>query len=274
MAAATIPDPSDVAVELTGRPHLSHSAVRTYLGYSLKWYFRYVLALPEESISASLAFGSAIHWAIEGHFWALMRGETVPTLDQLMARYGESWRVSAEKRVRFSRGDDEVTLARLAARMLAAFRASKLAQPVGRIIGVETELSAAVVPGVPPLLARLDVLVDEGDQLVVTDLKTSRSRWSERQVRDNMDQLLLYHAVAQSLAPGKPIELRFAVLTKTRLPEIALHVVPANPHGVERAKGVVGRAWEAMQAGVIFPNPSPQQCPSCPFRQACDAWSG
>jgi hypothetical protein len=48
--------------------------------------------------------------------------------------------------------------------MLAAFRTSKLARPQGRIVGVETEISAHVVPGIPPLLARLDVLADESDQ--------------------------------------------------------------------------------------------------------------
>jgi putative RecB family exonuclease len=76
------------------------------------------------------------------------------------------------------------------------------------------------------------------------------------------------------LATGKPIQLQFAVLTKTRLPEVTVHVVPADPHRVERAMGVIRRAWEGMQAGLIYPNPSPQQCPSCPFRRACDAWSG
>ena len=84
MGTAVSPDASEVAMELTGRSHLSFSAVRTYVGCPLRWHFRYVLALPEESVPASLAFGAAIHWAIEGHFRALMRGEAAPTLDELM----------------------------------------------------------------------------------------------------------------------------------------------------------------------------------------------
>jgi putative RecB family exonuclease len=157
---------------------------------------------------------------------------------------------------------------------VGAFRASDVARPTGRIVGVETELSAGVVLGTPPLLARLDVLVDEDHQLVITDIKTSRARWSDGHVRDNADQLFLYHELARPLARGKPIRLQFAVLTKTRLPEVNRHIVPADRHRVERAKGVVRRAWEGMQAGLIYPNPSPLQCSTCPFRQACDAWSG
>jgi hypothetical protein len=43
----------------------------------------------------------------------------------------------------------------------------------------------ALAPDVPDLPARVDLLVDAGDSLVLTDLKTARNRCSEEQVNES-----------------------------------------------------------------------------------------
>ena len=40
-----------------------------------------------------------------------------------------------------------------------------------------------LMPSVPPILARLDLVVYQGTQLAVLDLKTSRARWGSEQLR-------------------------------------------------------------------------------------------
>ncbi len=60
--------------------------------------------------------------------------------------------------------------------MLAAFRASPVARLRGRIIGIEAELTGELLPTVPPMLARLDLLVDERKHLAVVDFKIARGR--------------------------------------------------------------------------------------------------
>src|SRR5437588_10919614 len=64
----------DVGCSVTGaeRDYISFSAIRTYQTCPLRYYFKYVAGLPEESVAAALVFGSAIHRAIEHHFRALM----------------------------------------------------------------------------------------------------------------------------------------------------------------------------------------------------------
>ncbi len=158
--------------------------------------------------------------------------------------------------------------------MLAAFQTSDLAEPPGTIIGIEEELTGELVAGVPDLLARVDLLVDEGDSLVLTDLKTARSRWSQDQVQDSAGQLLLYHELAKPIAEGRPIRLAFAVLTKTKTPEVYRHEVQADPQQIERTKKIVTRVWQAIEAGVFYPSPSAMQCPTCPYRQQCREWQG
>ena len=157
-------------------------------------------------------------------------------------------------------------------RMFTAFQGSEVAQPAGRIIGVEEELRGAIVPGCPDVLGRIDLLVETTDALVLTDFKTSRSRWSPAQVSDAAGQLLLYHDLVQGLVPRKPVELRFAVLTKTKNPTLDVHQVPVTPARVDRLQRIVERVWKAIQREVFYPAPSAANCSCCPFREPCRRW--
>ena len=170
--------------------------------------------------------------------------------------------------------DDRASLDELAGCILAAFRESGFATPTGTILGVEEELEGELVPGLPDLLTRVDLLVDEGDRLVLTDLKTARSRWSQDQVQDSAGQLLLYHELAKPIADGRPIALRFAVATKTKTPEIVEHDVQPDPQQIDRMRRIVERVWNGIEVGIFYPAPSPMQCPGCPFRAECRAWGG
>jgi putative RecB family exonuclease len=240
----------------------------------LRWHFRYVAGLPEPTVSASLVLGAAVHRAIQRHYEALMLGRRPPPLDELVAGYRDGWREFVDREVRYGRGVDRALLDDQAWRMLAAFRTSPVVRPRGRIIGVETELVGELLPSVPPILARLDLLVDEGKRLAVLDFKTSRARWSTEQLREQSGQLHLYHELAKPLAQGRQVRLEFAVLTKTRVSALDVYEIAADRPSIERTKRVVARVWDAMQAGVVYPNPSSLQCSTCPFRRECDAWSG
>ncbi len=57
------------------RDYLSYSAVRTFQGCPLKYRFRYIDGLPEDCVSSSLVFGSAIHSAMEFFFSQQLAGE-------------------------------------------------------------------------------------------------------------------------------------------------------------------------------------------------------
>ena len=63
--------------------------------------------------------------------------------------------------------------------------------------------------------ARVDLIVDDGESLIVADLKTSRSRWGQSQVESNAEQLLLYSELVRRLSPDKNLRLQFAVITKS-----------------------------------------------------------
>ena len=136
------------------------------------------------------------------------------------------------------------------------------------------ELRGEIIPGCPDLLARVDLLIESDDALILADFKTSRGTWGADKVEQAAPQLLLYSELAKTLADGKPLRLVFAVLTKTQLPLLTLHDVPRDPQQVERTKRTVERVWHAIEGGHFYPSPSPMQCPSCPYRSPCRAWTG
>ncbi len=265
---------NEAARKLTGRDYVSWSALSTFRQCPLKYFFRYVAGLPEESVSAALVFGSGIHAAVEGIYRAALAGEEKPDLEQSMFAYRSVWLPHEPESIQFGSSETRDSLDNLAAKMLTAFLASPGADVHGRVLGVEEELRGVLVEGVPDLYGRVDLLHEDEDQLVITDVKTSRSRWNADQVEESGEQLLVYSKLASDLAPGKRLVTRFLVLTKTKEPVIEEHATEVTPEKVKRVLASVERVWRAIQAGVFYPAPSAMTCASCGFRAACRAWTG
>jgi putative RecB family exonuclease len=265
---------NEVAKKLTGRDYVSWSALSTFRTCPLKYRFRYVDGLPEESVSSALVFGSGIHTAIEEHFQAILAGDPMPDIDKLMFAYRSAWLPHDPAAIQFGSRDTRATLDDLAARMLRAFLASPGADVNGRVLGVEEEIRGVLVDGVPDLYGRIDLLTEDDDTLTVTDIKTSRGKWSDEQVEDSGEQLLLYSKLASELAPGKKVMTRFLVLTKTKEPVIEEHVREVEPGSVNRVLAGAERVWRAVESGVFYPAPSVMACAGCGYRAACRAWAG
>jgi putative RecB family exonuclease len=254
--------------------HISFSAISTFRSCPLRFYFRYIRGLPEQTISSSLVMGTSLHRAIEHHFDRLLMGESNTDLKTLLGVFHDAWDSPDGRRIRFGKNEDRDKLGQLAERLLATFLQSDFAHPNGVILAVEEELRGQVVAGCPDLLARVDLIVDTGRELVVSDFKSSRSAWNDHKVEDAAPQLLLYSELVKPMADGKPIKLSFAVLTKVKQPVLTQHDVPLDARSVDRTKKTVERVWQAIQADHFYPNPSPFTCGSCPYRQPCRRWVG
>jgi putative RecB family exonuclease len=240
----------------------------------LKYKFRYIDGLPEESVSSSLIFGTGIHSAVEQHYQAILSGEEQPTVERLMFAYRSAWLPHDPDAIQFGSTETRNSLDALAAKMLTAFLNSPAASVQGRVLGVEEEIRGMLVEGVPDLYGRVDLLTEDSNSLVITDIKTSRGKWSQEQVEDSGEQLLLYSHLASEISPGKKISTRFLVLTKTKEPVIEEHVREVEPAAVKRTLAGVERVWRAIESGVFYPAPSTISCSSCGYRAACRAWGG
>ena len=239
---------NEVAKRLTGRDYISWSAISTFRTCPLKYRFRYVDGLPEESVSAALVFGSGIHSAVEQHYQAILSGDPKPELDALLFAYRSAWLPHDPDAIQFGSTETRASLDALASKMLTAFINSPAASVQGRVLGVEEEIRGMLVEGVPDLYGRVDLLTEDSDSLVVTDIKTSRGKWSAEQVEDSGEQLLLYSHLASEISPGKRITTRFLVLTKTKEPVVEEHVREVSPVAVKRTLAGVERVWRAIEA--------------------------
>ena len=272
MIAPAITKPLATPVQ---RDYVSWSAISTYQQCPLRYFFRYIEGLEETFTSASLALGGAVHSAVEFHFNELMVGNPAPDHDTLLNAFWDGWRSRAETAaIQLGKNEDLDAIGKTADRVITAFRASEFAQPQGRILGVEEELRSPLIPGLPDILGRIDLIVETDDALKIVDLKTARTRWSTEQAERSGEQLMLYAALAKDLVPGKPIQLEFAVVTKTASAVVETLPIAWNPTRIDRTRRVMAKVWSAIEARNFYPAPSPTACPTCPFRTECDAWQG
>ena len=92
----------------TGRDYLSFSAIKLYQTCSLKFYMRYCLGLPEETVAASLVLGGSLHRAIELHFRELLAGNPPPPLDAMLTEFWSEWRQRETQQIRFGKDEERV----------------------------------------------------------------------------------------------------------------------------------------------------------------------
>ncbi|MCE9534329.1 MAG: PD-(D/E)XK nuclease family protein, partial [Planctomycetes bacterium] len=248
--------------------HLSYSAIRAFQTCPRLFDYRYVQRLPDESVSSSLLFGTSLHRAVEAHFMAIMEGVPPPDLDILLGCFWDGWRAE-RKPIQFNKGEGLNTIGTLAERMLKVFQASPFARPAGRLIGIEEIRRGSFSSRCPDFVARLDLLIETDEALVVTDFKTARSRWGTAKLLASAPQLFIYHELICDLAAGRPVHLKFAVLTKAKKPVLTEHQVYVTPALLAHTRRTVEATWDAIQKGAFPPNPGPMHCPRCPHQQKC-----
>ena len=124
---------------------------------------------------------------------------------------------------------------------------------------------------VPPIESRIDLLELHGTDLVVSDLKSSRSRWNDAKVQESIPQLVLY---ATGLLPlmrelgATRIVTKFVVVTKAKKPVVQVLQPQASQDDVVRLKQTITETWSAIQTGLFVKRES-WACAQCPYKGRC-----
>jgi putative RecB family exonuclease len=258
---------------LTGRDYLSVSAVKQYMRCPLSYRFRYIDGLTEDTVSSALAFGRGIHASLELWFTCQLEGRPEPNVDDLLVEFWLEWRsCSEDTEIRFGKNEDAVSLGELAKRILLAFINNPAARPDGTVIAIEEQLRSKLIDDAPEILGRIDLGLETEDAVVITDFKTSRSRWSIAQRMDSELQAVVYSELARPVAGDKPVRVEFLVLTKTKAPAIETVTFEPTPERTRRGLAMMSATWNAIESGQFFPTPSITACPSCAFRKQCSSW--
>jgi len=255
--------------------HLSWSGIKTYATCPKKFYFKYIAQAQTEFVPATLAFGSAFHRAVEAVHHARIQGAEIPAVDTLMVAYDAAWKEETIRapEVQFAKTEDTLSLREMAIRMLAAYRehAVQNATSGTQVIAIEYGHRYKLLADVPEIELRLDLLELNGTDLVITDFKTSRSRWNDDNVREHLGQLVLY---ANGLVPlmkdigATRIVPRFVIVSKAKKPAVQILVPKATQEDVMRLKSTIADTWTAIKSGVFVQRES-FWCAQCPFKKRC-----
>jgi putative RecB family exonuclease len=242
---------------------LSASKIATYLQCPRRYRFRYVARIPAPWKPSALAFGSAVHAALETFHrqraaGALMMPAAVGALFRI------EWACELVDEIRFKDDERASDLAATGELLVKQYAAANQSLDVR---AAELPFELEVARGVS-LRGVFDVLL-AGDR--VREMKTAARAYDEGSLSRHVQISAYALAYPRLFGPDAVIEV--VALLKQRQPRIAVHEV---------TRTAAQRAWfvqlmvevaGAITAGAFPPNPS-WACTGCEFAEPCRATGG
>lgn len=256
--------------------HLSFSAASTFLRCPRQYRYRYVEARDAEFISDDLVFGIAFHKVAASFYsWNRQKGEALPP-DKLCADFVailDAEIARAWVPIKYKRTRDE--LVELGQRMLKVFGEGikprrVIAAEVPFSVPIHDPVNGEVIPA--KLVGSIDLLeADDAGNIVVSELKTSGKKWSDRDVDQNL-QASLYSWVVRELGlnDGRDVLVRFDVVTKTKSPALQQLYATRTEADQRRAVRLLCDVYRSAEARCFHINPS-WACSTCAYQSACNA---
>lgn len=254
--------------------HLSWSGIQSYKQCPRRFRFRYIDKTPEERTGSALLYGGSIHRAVESIHEARLAGQAIPGTDELVKGYESAWKDSlAEKPpVSYGKTENETVLREQAQRTLEAYRQHVIgANQKTEVLAIEHAARFSLLADAPPIEARLDLVEKTGDELIVTDFKTSRGSWNDEKTHASLGQVVLYaHAIMPMVRELniRRVVTQFVVLPKLKKATVQVLTPRPEQTDVVRLKETVSDVWRGVRAG-IFPRIESWACKTCPFKTAC-----
>jgi CRISPR/Cas system-associated exonuclease Cas4 (RecB family) len=159
---------------------------------------------------------------------------------------------------------------------IALIEAYMSEQPPSGIIAVEKRLTVPLFnsrdePLDKPLVAVVDLLCRNETDLIVTEFKTSKRSMSESEINISAQATCYHHAVRERYDQAPKVQ--YKVLVKTKTPRVQTLSTERTESDSRRLGDLVQTIDLAIQAEVFYPNESPLNCSSCPYRRPCRQWS-
>lgn len=251
--------------------HISVSQLKCYIRCPRQYKLKYVLGVAPAFVPIALAFGSSIHAALAGYYQALQVGSPL-SVEEMLAIFCDAWAEAAASAVPLGSDDetDEDVVDRGVA-MLRAFHARTARQveveAVERSFSVKLHDPDSGEVLEERLIGAFDLVVREAERLSIVEHKTAARRWTEDQLRYDL-QPTAYRFAARLLGLGD-VGLRLQVLTKTKSPALHVEDVERNAFDEDDFLRTVLGALRAIDAGAFYPLRG-WVCHGCPYASACD----
>jgi putative RecB family exonuclease len=249
--------------------YLSSSRINLYLMCPLKYRFNYVDKLPKPFKSSALAFGSAVHSAINWYHKQEMNGNGV-TLDKLCKIFDADWYVeTSEKDIQFKGSESAVELSALGKAMLGLY----FQNPVRAVKGSEVPFTVPLVnpstgkgPGIN-LEGFFDLI--EADDTIV-EFKTSAQTMYQDSVDEHL-QLTAYSYAYEMLNRRPPMLLKIVNFVKNKKPKMVTFETARDESDHKRFYELACQVLEGISREVFFPRTS-FICGDCEYAGPCQEW--
>lgn len=267
-------------LELTGKPHLSYSAMGDYVDCGEKYRLARIERVPQ-SPAVWFAGGTAVHEAVEVYEHSLHNGFSLTEAataarqaftDALVREYeaepeGAVWQVGGRKTKQAPRGEDFAWWRANGLDMVASYIRWRNASPLTLWTTPEGSLAAEVgfnvtLPGDIPYVGKIDLIFqDPAGNLVVVDVKTGQRVPVE-------DQLGTY-AVAMEMTWGiRPAYGSYYMARQGSLSGL----VGLDHYTIDRLGRQARDTRKGIEAGVFLPHRT-SLCDTCSVRDFCFAYT-
>jgi putative RecB family exonuclease len=259
--------------ELRQEPHLSASALNTYIDCGLCYRFGAIDELLPEFRSDSLEFGSCIHKTLESYYRNKLEGKKL-LAKELHEIFEREWRERTEGKddIRYSEGKDFQILLFEGKELLQVYLSKIQHDDQFQVIGVE-EPFRFTIPGCPvPIIGLIDLIeTDDSGTLIITDFKTSNRAYSLEETAKNLQLTLYKMAVKENGYSQHQILLKLDCLIKTKVPKFEQVYSTRDLVDERKALKVITETWKGINRGVFVPNYSSWKCKNCHYANACES---
>jgi len=262
-----------VLSELRQMPHLSISAINSWIDCGLMYKFSKIDKIPIEFKADSLELGTVIHLVLGEYYEAKMIEERM-SLKDVHNSFEEHWHRVAEGRtdIKYAKGKDFETLLMEGKDLLTAWY-MKLKDDNFNVLGIEEAFSFNL-PGLPvPIIGAMDLIEeDEAGTIIITDFKTSGKAYSVSEIDQNQ-QMTTYQLGAKANGyADREILLRIDCLIKTIKPKFQQYYTVRTELDEKRLIRKIKQVWDGISKGVFVPNDTSWKCKNCSYKTACDEW--
>ncbi len=250
---------------------ISPSRIAAYLACPRRFAFRYVEDAPAAFRPATLAFGSAVHSALETFHMERLAGRT-PLPAAIETLFLVDWHAALAQGLAFKEGEDADSLARLGARLVAAYMAA-VPEDLG-VVAVEAPFQVPLADPAtgevlgPDLMGIFDLFA-EGDTIV--ELKTAARAFDHGTLARHL-QLSAYAFAYRSIHGTIP-KLRVVALMKQKTPKVAFHEATRDLPELRWWARLAAEVCRAIEAEVFPPSPG-WMCDGCEYARPCASWQG
>ncbi len=270
MVAEPVPPPT--LAELRKQPHVSYSAIRSYLLCPMKFYHSYAAKTEPSHRPLALVLGGAIHEALAAYYAHLQGTGTkideAELLDVFRTRI--DMELNAPIPIKLDDDSDGTDMIDQGVNVLRMFweRAdcpTVLAVEQAFAVPLYDPQSGEVFAA--PMIGAMDLIVQGPQRPLVVEHKTSSKKYATWQL-ELETQPSVYKYAAQQIGIGD-VDLMYQLLIKSKTPSMQHCRIERTDAHIKEMMMTFATIIRAVDAGIFYRNRS-WACSDCQYRYRCD----